>query len=362
MIRSNRILRKALAIGLALCLAVSLAPAVWADAEADEALGEPVRGGGEITLAVTGDDEMKQALGEATVDVDVYLVAAMDSLGVYTAAPGFESLAEQIAAIDLTTSRTELTRVVRALVAEKDENGEAVIAPQRTLEDLAVVGGTIGFDGLGLYLIVPHAAAVGTHTYNFNQVLLSIPALGTDEDAANGRAPAEEGEEIPTEHLEWQYEYTVFLKPEQDGRFGRLEVVKELATYHDRLHGEVEGPIVFVFEVTATDDEGTVVFSDVVGITFDGPGQRSTLVEGIPVGSHVVVREIYNAGYTLIVDGSTDVVTIVPVEEEGENGPPSVTFVNDWDDGINQVVFVVNQFTQSGMGYVVDQQFGRTDG
>ena len=364
MIRSNKMMRKALALLLALCVAASLAPCVWADEGPMEDIGEPPiqEGGGSVTLKVSSnDEEIKAELAEATVDVDVYLVATMAGLGNYVPAPGFESLAEQLAAIDLTTTMTALSEAAEALVDETDEEGAALIQPVATFEDLAAVGGVVTFDQNGLYLLAPHATALGIHTYTFNRVLLSIPALGTDEEAENGR---EAGAPIPDEHLEWQYDYNVFLKPEQSGRYGRIRIEKILQSYLESLEDVTMGPTLFTFLVTVNDPDGNFLYTKLASIEFDGPGTGYAIVDHIPVGSIVTVEEIYpkpGGAYTLVVDGSDQEITIIPVETEGEDGPPTVTFVNTWDDGLNETVYVVNQYTDNGFAYELEQQFGRDD-
>lgn len=367
MIRSNKIFRTVLTLALALCLAVSVLPAA---ALADE---ESTRGGS-ITLDMSEKvfSEDLKAYG-ATFDVDLYHVATVDANGIYTATEAFSAIADQIAAIGLNTDMRALTDAIEGIIfpksEEDDENGEAgeaaePVSPTRTVE--GSVGGTITFgaDQLGLYLIVPHEAESLEYLYTFSSMLLSVPALGTDYDAEHGREPSnsEEGEDgeatqQPQEHLPWQYDYNVFLKAERHKLTGRIVIEKSLLTWNQTL-----GAVKFVFEVTATDKDGIVVFSDVVTLEFDGPVTKRATVKGIPAGTTVTVKEVYSGGSYEIREDPNNQGTyqIVPVSRE-ENGPPVASFTNDYDDTIIPSIGVVNHFEGDGNGWNWSQPDDNSD-
>lgn len=353
MIRSNKILRTVLALGLMLCLAAALLPGA---ALADELVPQE----GSITLSMSETDFRQDLLAaDAKFDVDIYYVATVSAGGSYTAVDEFSAVAEDVAALGVGSDMRALTDKVWDIIfpenGEMDENGEPIPAvTPRTEPELPVVGGKITFpaDKLGLYLIAPHTAESEEYVYTFSPILLSVPALGTDYDAEHGRWPAEDGEGGETEqsqqeHLPWQYDYNVFLKAQRKDLTGRIVIEKSLLTYNQSL-GEVK----FVFDVTARDADGNIVFSDVITLEFDGPITKSVTVTGIPVGTDVTVTEIYSGGsYRVVPDPDNQgQYRIVPESKEGPNGPPVASFINDYDDTIIPSIGIVNHFENTGNG------------
>ena len=327
--------------------AFSVALLVFAMMVTAVATGITVQANGYLSVSfnVACDQELRDDLAEAMADVDVYLVATAyeNSEGGYSFeyAPPFNILEEQFNLNEtmMFGSMSDLTKAVKGMIGD--------VEPCYRLQDVAVVGGGIDFDEMGLYLVVLHSADVGEDTYTFNPVLLSMPAMGTS---------ANFDPDDPTGGIEWQYSYTVFFKPEKSGRIGRLEIVKKLSGY-------VEGsPTTFVFEITGVKD-GEIVYSNVEAITFDAPGQRTLLIDDLPVGAEVTVREVYpdpddsGSKYVLTSD-SSGIYTIIPKEEEGDDGPPTAEFTNDYNGGLNTVGGVTNSFApaSNGFGYVFEGQ------
>lgn len=69
---------------------------------------------------------------------------------------------------------------------------------------------------------------------------------------------------------------------------GSLQINKTLKTYNTAL-----GEPVFAFDVEAYDRDGNVVFSDIASIRFDSTGAKSVVIDNIPAGSRVIVKEVY---------------------------------------------------------------------
>ncbi len=139
------------------------------------------------------------------------------------------------------------------------------------------------------------------------------------------------------------------MKPSQEIRHGSLEIVKTLQSY------ETRDPATFVFDVEAVLD-GSVVYSNVVSLSFTEAGQKSTLLEGIPVGAEVTVKEVYSGASYKVVSADTQTATIVA------NEVASVAFTNDYDDRHGGGGAVVNHFANSedeGWGWTPIPDSGR---
>lgn len=164
----------------------------------------------------------------------------------------------------------------------------------------------------------------GRYTYTFTPSLVSLP--GKEADADGIISTAGDGD--------WQYDVTVTLKPERSERYGSLEIVKELQRY------ETSGPATFVFDIEAVLDNENV-YSDVVSLTFTEPGQKSTLLEKIPVGADVTVTEVYSGASYSPVSTDPQVRTI------RADTTASVTFSNDYNGADRGGGTIVNHFGYS---------------
>lgn len=164
------------------------------------------------------------------------------------------------------------------------------------------------------------------YTYTFAPSLVSLPSKEAEDGVIDTAGPGD-----------WLYDVSVTLKPQREVRYGSLEIVKTLQSY------ETEDPATFVFQVDAVLD-GQNVYSDVVALSFTAAGQKSTLIEDLPVGAEVTVREIYTgAVYTLI---TADTQTaVVPA-----NDVVSVAFTNGYDNTNKGGGAVVNQFEYDAEG------------
>lgn len=160
------------------------------------------------------------------------------------------------------------------------------------------------------------------YTYTFAPELVSLP--GKQADANGNVNTANPGE--------WLYDMSITMKPGQAKRFGSLEIIKTLLSY-----SATSGPATFVFSVEAVLN-GKNVYSDVVSLVFNSPGQKSCLIEKIPVGAMVTVTEVYSgACYTLTTDA--DQTAVIPA-----NDVVSVSFTNDYAGTNNGGGGITNHF------------------
>jgi len=140
------------------------------------------------------------------------------------------------------------------------------------------------------------------HEYDFNPLLVFLKS--TDGKAELKGAP----------------------KYEENPRYDDLLIVKELTSIGGK--GITEDtfsfePVTFVYEITAYDpkDGKTVIYQDVAAITIGSDEQLigQTIVERIPVGARVEVKEIYDRSYKL--DGTNNPLeTTIIVSARDEKG------------------------------------------
>lgn len=180
----------------------------------------------------------------------------------------------------------------------------------------------------------------GAYTYTFLPELVALPGRTPDADSVQDSG-------------QWIYDMEIVLKMqwEENRQYGSLKIVKLLEGY-DGSHG----PAVFVFDVEAWLD-GKNVYSNVVTIVFDGPGEKKLLVEGIPVGAKVTVTEVYSgASYSLVTERNKT-VTIDTIQDV-----PAVSFTNRHDDRPNGGHGITNHFKYGTGGWKLDQVYDRTQG
>jgi hypothetical protein len=156
----------------------------------------------------------------------------------------------------------------------------------------------------------------------------------------------------------WDPSVEVYLKPAVLGVGGDLEIVKMLDTYEYRKktnEGKTRNIIdnaTFVFEVTAYESnaEGApVVFHDFVSTTFTDSTSRKVLVQDIPVGSYVVVEEVYSGrSYHATVD--TVQTTMITPDQTAV-----VKFRNDYDGRHGGGGSVTNNFKFDADNWTVEQ-------
>ncbi len=303
-----------------------------------------------------GGGELSEDLAKANVVVDLYKVAdAVETEGkdgfTFAFLSGYESLK---GAYDQNPDNESWRQMAQTAAKYALESGEPISKGNpvdKKVENLAC----------GLYLLIARGADIedykttvknedGTeeiatiarsesHDYTFAPELIALPSRQNIDENGN-------------EISQWVYDMEVTLKPEQKGRPGSLEIVKNLATYN------VNVPAVFVFQVEA-ELEGEVVYSDVVTLTFTEAGQKTALLENkIPVGAKVTVTEIYSGASYKITSADEQKVTI-----EADK-IASVEFSNDHDTTNHGGGGVNNHFTYDAEnGWQLEKQpANRADG
>lgn len=183
----------------------------------------------------------------------------------------------------------------------------------------------------GLYLIVPQGTTgtdssgnlttsivIGDFTYTWLPELVALPTTVAEMGADGEHTVADSSGD-------WQYSITATLKPsavENGDEFGDLYITKVLPVY------EMTTPVTFVFNVTA-EYEGATVYEDVCSLTFEKNGEQTyKILDRIPIGAEVTVKEVY-AGIRYQIDGEdTDTKTETITSEN--NGVLELTFENDY--------------------------------
>ena len=301
---------------MALALSTFVLPKVYAARELEVSRA--------CSVQVTVPVEEFSELGTLPVEIHLYKVADVNVQGEYSAVDVFETLNfSDISSETKAAEWEEKAMEAKALVTEETEK-----AAVNTLVD--GVGSATRLE-TGLYLVDAQQILSDTYQYDFKPYLISLP---------NNYYYA-------TQNDDWVYDLTgenaIVLKPEKTDLYGDLVIEKTLDTYNATVGGAT-----FVFQVEGFKEdidtgEKREVYSNVLSMTFTGPGTESITIKDLPAGAEVVVTEIYaGASYELTSDENQ---TVIIVTNESEEAPAKVAFSNTYNDEMNGGSGIVNSFT-----------------
>ena len=316
--------------GSAILLAAALVFSALALPKAYAAVGIVEPEGG-CSVEFSAPTSTFSELSTLEIPVHLYKVANIGVGGDCTPVTGIDT---SLAVIDSNTTADEMKTLAAALKTEVETDGISV-TKDAVLKNGA---GNVSGLGIGLYLILPETVNSAYNKYEFSPVVISLPSNNYYD---NGNDT-------------WIYDVEVDLKAEKSDRYGDLKINKTVDEYNATVGGAT---FVFQVEATKTDvdtDETKTVYSNVVSLTFNGPGTESVLIQDLPAGAVVTVTEIYSgAGYKLS-SARTQTVTIVAKEENEveqlsettvQGSPVEVSFLNTYDEGMNGGSGVVNSFS-----------------
>lgn len=281
----------------------------------------------------TNGQQYYKELQEHEIKVDLYRVASVDISGRYTALGAYETGGLNLADISASTTADQWLAFAEKAKEITDASGSA--APEATVTIAAGAGrATSGELETGMYLADAQEVVTGEYVYRFTPFLVALP--GNNYSAANSDDA-------------WIYDVTVGLKPDRQERYGDIAVEKTLLTYNETLGGATA-----LFQVEAVKD-GEIVYSNIIPFHFDTAGVQTYVVEKLPIGAVVTIREVYsgasyaNAGspreYTVTVDDANPKYD-TPDETGGEAYAPfTVSFFNNYNEETNGGSSVVNHFT-----------------
>ena len=300
----------------------------------------------------TGEETERNELFNK-LQVDVYKVAGLTQYtgyDTYYYAPVIEKSDANVAKIDSYDELKDVDNTTWDEIAK-------VFAASTSLESTKAGTGT-ATDGEiviknlkpGLYLVVPHDAENSTkktkegysvayttlYEYDFKPQLISIPSpsdlKGTSwkiDDSIESfvMTPSMMTSDAAAEG--WLTTVEVMLKPQRTRRFASLKIVKAIDTY------ELGQPVTFVFSIDEINPkEGETGYHNVTSITFDDTltsETNSTIVEHIPYGIDVLVKEIYAGANYSLNDGETGERTVkveVAADQTTEPGKEPVITVS----------------------------------
>ncbi len=199
--------------------------------------------------------------------------------------------------------------------------------------------------------LISTVAYSDSYTFTYSPQLVALP---TKEGAEGGIATSDPGD--------WLYELELEPKFAMDGRFADLRIDKELTEY---LAGS---PATFVFTVEAV-LHGSVVYSNAVSMTFDGPGIQSELIaDRIPVGAQVTVTEVYSGATYRVAAGSAQAQTLTMANGDAGSADFAniASFRNVYDGSGREGAAITNHFEYmddgEGLIWSWTQDPGRTPG
>ncbi len=305
----------------------------------------------DIGYADGSNDEFLEDFNQMDIPVSVYQVADVDVTGQKFTPIGVFSKTKEDDGLNLNGVDNSTTAEEWRLLSEQAERIREAKEPEETgsvtvrKEDGNGQTAEGRIDGLthGLYLVVPEASYNMDYTlqYRFTPYLTALPS--------STYAMTGEGDD------EWIYHTTIGLKPETVLQYGKLNITKRLSDYNETL-----GQTSFVFLVEGRETpEGPVVYSNVVSTTHGSAGDETVILEKIPAGLIVTVKEIYSGASYKIVGSDTDTALIWSeaavdagkADGKGPNGEASVTFVNEYDGGNRGGYGVENKFEWEESGW-----------
>ncbi len=268
-----------------------------------------------------GDSDGADELLLRSVVVDLYLVGqAVDG--------GPDEIAlrpvSEFAQLDLSSGRDR-----GALRRLTDAAMEIALSSAAPVVSGAVPGDRIaaGSDGkplaAGMYLVVPHGVGLAPEEYvvraaddtgevhiltvagsadgdyTFQPQLLTLPIRAGTSELYDCDVLESGGDYVYNARILFKYEKALLR--------GRIKLTKTLLS-----HAEGDTPS-FLFSVDVRQGS-SLIFSNVYTLTFDAAGQKSLLIEDLPVGAEVTVTEVYSGpGYELV---SPTVQTAVVAADE----------------------------------------------
>ena len=252
-----------------------------------------------------------EALNKAEIQADLYLVADIDTYGRYNVKEAFRC--PKLEGINEGTADWQAAALAAAELAKTQSvpNHTCTFTGSGSFVNLSV----------GMYLLCPHTVSAGDYEYVFLPSLISLP--GNDYEVSGDDR--------------WRYSVEAELKPEKRACLGDLLIQKTLESYNETL-----GSVLFVFQVEAVKGEETV-YSDVLPLCFDQPGEKSMLVKDIPAGAKVTVTEVYSGASYETVTESEQTAVILP--KDHADTPARVAFVNRYQGGLIPGSGVINHFS-----------------
>lgn len=326
-----------------------------------------------LTVAPIATDvnnvEMAEDLAKADIVVDLYKVANAETVNgydtyTYQFLNGYEKLADIYQADQNNADWRNMAQEAAKYVRDNGSNVELVKSGE-------AMNQAIGDLDSGLYLLIARGkdiedywteveeadgdltaetegethkniatiAQSDRYVYTYLPELISLP--GKESLSGNENPSTADGGA-------WLYNMSVNLKPQQDHRYGSLEIVKTLLRY------DVKSPATFVFEVTATLGDDTV-FRDNVSLTFtsgDSTSEKSVVLKDrIPIGAQVTVEEIYSGAAYVLTSSPIQTATIEA------NNMVSVAFTNDYNGTNRGGGSVSNYFNQTEEGWHLQQTY-----
>ena len=292
-----------------------------------------------LTLSTIGADYAADIETIDEVHAKLYRVAEVSDTAVYTAIDAFAEDAEVGKVSNLKTrgDSSDWAQTWEDLAAAAAKVAESKNVPETariTMQPDAATGTSIGTATdlkTGLYLVVVETAQSSEYEYSFSPYLVALPGSEYRQTGSYGT-----GED------EWNYDQTVGLKPERTARYGQIEIVKSLREFNASL-----GDVTFVFQVTATRSEDgnpeEVVYDNVVSITFaqGEPLTKSVVIDNLPAGSVVTVKEVYSGGSYSIASGTLDSAEVTVAADE----VTPVQFENTYNNRTISGYGVTNHYT-----------------
>lgn len=282
-----------------------------------------------------GTDDAANLLAEAGAVADLYLIATSLSEGRYELPGGLDLPMDQDKWRDMAQSEAlkragvEMPVVTGMGLGAWTDHGDDGDALENGLYLLVVRPNDRSTD----YLKTFEDEDGGTYVASEIKSKGVSVRISPEIIAMPGKAVPEDGSANAADPGEWIYDVDVTVKTEAVQELGSIEIIKDLLTYekgHDAF---------FLFQVEGYLN-GEHVYSNLVAIRFDTYGEKSVVLDNIPVGTEVTVTEAYaTPGYELVSTVPSDGKLTVSADEV-----LSVRFENDYSGTRDKGGGIMNSF------------------
>ncbi len=290
-------------------------------------------------------------LSSAKFSVNLYKVANVSKSAVYTLTENFKGVTDvegtEITELSSVTAEEWINIVDKASgivtgASESELTPDYIISVQNGV-------GSVNDVAVGLYLVVVPKVETDTEIYTFNNYLIQLPYVEGSWKLNDNGEYAFEGED------EWIYNVVLnwASKYERTDRLTGIKIEKTVDKFNTSMNQTS-----FVYSVVAeknysVDPENpkmVKVFDDVIAIDFSQAGTQSKVVDKIPAGSVVTVKEVYAGATYEIAPNSNAVVTLDALTAVSEESAyPVASFENTYNDKlVGNGTAVVNTFENDG--------------
>ena len=201
----------------------------------------------------------------------------------------------------------------------------------------------------GLYLVVPHGDLEDFKVMQNNEIATIARGTGRIFEFAPILLSVPNGYLATGGTIKGDTAVIITAKVSEMKEYGPVRIIKNLPKF-EKL-GNRDEDTTFIFEVKATLDKQEV-YNDVFSMVFTKSGKQEKVIEHLPKGAVVTVKEIYSGGNYAPTSNAPITRTVIAddLKTETVEAADPFEFTNEYDDTIVETGSVTNHFEADGEG------------